>query len=71
MAASVAHHGPAGQLKAAQDRTVSTPAQCREVEVRGNQGLPFGIQTPEICLMCSPALVNWLLRNSDWMRIAS
>ena len=41
------------------------------------QNLPFAesfaadMTPPVICRICSPALVNWLRRNSDWIRIAS
>ena len=32
----------------------------------------YGVSSPPvICRICSPALVNWLRRNSDWIRIAS
>jgi hypothetical protein len=38
-----------------------------------SQDLPFPgcMRLPVICRMWSPALVNWLRRKSDWIRIAS
>src|SRR3954463_3781550 len=54
--------------------------RCRDrapALARPPQNLPFvesfaaDMTPPVICRICSPALVNWLRRNSDWIRIAS
>ena len=54
-----------------------TPADRIEPTTHADQDLPCDasfaadIAPPAICRICSPAFVNWLFRNSDWMRMAS
>ena len=58
---------------------IAIPAAEKGCECRNRKDYDFGfivslaadIISPEICRMCSPALVNWLRKNSDWICSAS